>query len=142
MGITGFNHLYVETRSFEKASAFWEGLGFRFVMKWGEDGHKAGKLQCGDASIVLAESGEPCPVTPHFSLSGADAFAAGLEGKSGVRVTTPLEDTHWGSRWIRVSDADGNEFALEAPLTEAPVKKASPKKKTPAKKAKAKAKKR
>lgn len=126
MGITGIDHLYVETRSFAKASAFWEGLGFQFVAKWGEDGHKAGMLQCGDSKIVLAEASKPCPVTIHFALEAADAFNTGVKKRKAVRVATPLEDTHWGTRWIRVADPDANVFALEERKV-APKKRASSK---------------
>jgi catechol 2,3-dioxygenase-like lactoylglutathione lyase family enzyme len=132
--IRGIDHLYIETRSFAKASAFWEGLGFRFVTKWGEDGHEAGLLRCNGASIVLAEADDPFPPTVHFALEGADAFAATLAKKNAVRVTQPLEHTHWGTRWIRVADSDGNVFALEEP-------KAAPKKRPAAKKKKPSAKK-
>ncbi len=136
MGITGIDHLYVETRSFAKASAFWEGLGFKFAAKWGEDGHKAGMLICGGAKIVLAEASKPCPVTVHFAIEGADAMNVELKKRKGVRVTTPLEDTHWGTRWIRAADPDANVFALEerknAAKPSAPKKSTRPKAKASA----------
>lgn len=136
MGITGIDHLYVETRSFQKAVAFWEGLGFSIVAKWGEDGHKAGMLMCGGAKIVLAEAHKPCPVTVHFAIEGADAYQTDLKKKKGVRVTTPLEDTHWGTRWIRVADPDANHFALEERKAAAKPAKAPAKKKPAAAKKK------
>ena len=30
-----------------------------------------------------------------------------------VEVVTPLENTHWGTSWIRVQDPDGNLFYLD-----------------------------
>ena len=112
MGIRAIDHLYLETRSFEATVAFWERLGFRLAAQWGSDGHRAGRLESGEAFIVLAESSEPVQ-TVHFRLAEADAFARRLADQSGVTVQTPLEATHWGTRWIRVQDPDGRVFALE-----------------------------
>ncbi|NNF70061.1 MAG: VOC family protein, partial [Acidimicrobiia bacterium] len=53
-------------------------------------------------------SGEP-EFTVFFDLEGADAFSVGAS----VTVETPLEATHWGTRWMRVRDTDGRVHALE-----------------------------
>lgn len=108
MGITRIDHLYAETIHWEDSVEFWEGLGFSFVDRWGSKGHRAGKMQCNEAALVLGEieGGEPA-FNVFFALADADA-ATDLPG-----VVTPLSNTHWGSRWIRVADPDGRVHALE-----------------------------
>jgi hypothetical protein len=112
MSIEAIDHLYIETRSFGAARAFWEGLGFQLVAEWGDDGHHAGRLESGAAAIVLAESETPI-VTVHFKLADADAFAGRVGSNPAVGISVPLEETHWGTRWIRVENPDGFVFVLE-----------------------------
>jgi hypothetical protein len=107
MEITGIDHLYVETAHWEHSERFWTNLGFTWEDRWGSDGHRAGRLTSGDATIVLAESGDPAPLTPFFAITGADD-ATDLPG-----LVSPLEPTHWGTRWIRIADPDGRVHALE-----------------------------
>jgi catechol 2,3-dioxygenase-like lactoylglutathione lyase family enzyme len=108
--IRGIDHLYAETLDWEASAAFWEGLGFTFVSRWGSEGHRAGRLESGDAAVVLAEIGDGTPeFTAFFDLTDADGFSPG----DGVTVTTPLQPTHWDTRWIRVADPDGRVHALE-----------------------------
>ena len=116
MTIDAIDHLYLETHSFEKAVAFWEALGFRLVQRWGTHGHVAGMLKSGGATIVLAEAPEAAdtPVTVHFGISNADGLAERLQAVGdAVAIETPLEATHWGTRWLRLRDPDGRVFALE-----------------------------
>jgi uncharacterized glyoxalase superfamily protein PhnB len=61
---------------------------------------------------VLAESAKPVQ-SVHFRVDCAEALAERLAGQGEIAVTTPLGPTHWGTRWIRVRDPDGREFALE-----------------------------
>jgi catechol 2,3-dioxygenase-like lactoylglutathione lyase family enzyme len=112
MAVQAIDHLYLETRSFEATVAFWERLGFTLAGQWGSGGHRAGRSESGDAVIVFAESISPVQ-TIHFRLTEADGLAQRLAAQDGVRVQTPLEATHWGTRWIRVEDPDGRVFALE-----------------------------
>jgi len=108
--IRGIDHLYTETRDWEASAAFWEGLGFSFVSRWGSDGHRAGRLEAGDAAIVLAEIPDGTPQSSvFFDLVDADGFTPG----AAVTVSTPLEPTHWDTRWMRVTDPDGRVHALE-----------------------------
>ena len=102
--IDRIDHLYLETRSFDDAVRFWERLGFKLASTWGRDGHRAGRLESGDAYLVLAESQEPM-LNVHFGLGEADELAA--------RLGQPLEKTHWGTRLLRVTDPDGRTFVLE-----------------------------
>jgi uncharacterized glyoxalase superfamily protein PhnB len=117
MSIEAIDHLYVETTAFDEALRFWRGLGFSVADAWGEDGHRACRLESGTAAVVLAtaDGAEPCPVTVHFRVGDVDALAeqvARAEG-SPVGVEVAPEDTHWGTRWMRVRDPDGHVFSVE-----------------------------
>lgn len=108
MGITGIGHVYAETSDWEGSVAFWEGLGFSFADRWESDGHRAGRLECNSAAVVLAEvPEEPQHLSVFFDIERPED-APDLPG-----VVTPLTDTHWGTRWIRVEDPDGRIHALE-----------------------------
>ena len=107
MGIERIDHLYAETTSWEASVEFWEELGFSIVERWGSDGHRAGRLRKADAVVVLAEVAEEPAFNVFFDVSQLDAM------QPGSSVVTPLEDTHWGTRWIRVTDPEGRVFALE-----------------------------
>ncbi|MHC4473819.1 MAG: VOC family protein [Planctomycetota bacterium] len=118
MSVTSMDHLYVETRSFEKAMAFWGTLGFAVDHTWGEGDHRAGMLRAGKAIVVLAEVGpthDPQRPTPHLAIRDPEALDEHLAESDAVDVVTPLEETHWGTRWIRVRDPDGNLYSLEVP---------------------------
>ena len=99
MAVSKLDHLYLETRSFDETVAFWERLGFTLASTWGQDGHRAGRLESGDAYIVLAESETPV-LNVHFGVEELE------------KLGTP-ETTHWGARLIRVKDPDGRTFVLE-----------------------------
>ena len=112
--VRALDHLYLETRSFDTAVAFWEALGFKLSEEWGDEGHRAGRLVSGSAFVVLAEGRSPAQVV-HFRVptGSLDALAAALEGSKEVKVVTPVEPTHWGTRWMRVQDSDRRIYALE-----------------------------
>ena len=112
--VRALDHLYLETRSFDAAVAFWEGLGFKVAERWGDEGHRAGRLVSGAAAVVLAEGRAPAQVV-HFRVPAGslDALAAALDGNAQVKVVTPVETTHWGTRWLRVQDNDRRIYALE-----------------------------
>ena len=109
MAITALDHIYVETRDWEAAVAFWKGLGF--AERWGSEGHRAGRLAAGSATVVLAEVEEAAEpgFSVFFSLEDADDFMVG----DAVEVMTPLSQTHWGTRWMRVRDGEANVYSLE-----------------------------
>lgn len=111
MAVTVIDHVYAETREWESSVEFWRAIGFEVVASWGSEGHRAGRLESGDAAVVLAEVGPDA--TPAFNvffdLQGADAYEPG----PGADVVTPLEATHWNTRWIRVRDPEGRIHCLE-----------------------------
>jgi len=102
--------VYAETLRWEESVAFWEGIGFTFVDRSGSDGHRAGRLEAADAAVVLAEITDGTPAfTVFFALDDPEHFVPGRP----VDLASPLEDTHWGTRWLRVRDLEGRIHALE-----------------------------
>ena len=105
------DHVNAETVRWEQSVAFWEGLGFSPVETWGDSGHRAGPPVASEAVVVLAEAPtDPAPFTVFFA-----AGDLGSGPLPGVDVANPLEDTHWGTRGMRVRDPDGRVHALEEP---------------------------
>ncbi len=113
--VDALDHAYVESTRYDDARRFWAGLGFTVEAEWGEDGHRAASLRSGGARIVLAEAAAgatPAGPTVHLHVPDADAAARAV-GAAAPTVLTPLEPTHWGTRWIRLADPDGNVWVLE-----------------------------
>ncbi|MCJ7726466.1 MAG: hypothetical protein MUP76_08795 [Acidimicrobiia bacterium] len=78
----------------------------------GIDHHRAGRLGCDEASVVLAEV-SPGSDPPAFNVSFNvdDLDAANLPPE--VEVVTSTEPTPRGTRWVRVRDPDGRVYSLE-----------------------------
>jgi catechol 2,3-dioxygenase-like lactoylglutathione lyase family enzyme len=112
MSISRLDHVYAETHDWNASVAFWEALGFTFADRWGTDGHRAGRLEAGDAVVVLAEVASD--VAPAFNVFFDLADPDEYELAEGAEVVTPLEATHWGTQWIRVRDPEGRVHCLEA----------------------------
>ena len=107
--LRGIDHLYSETMHWEASVAFWEGLGFSFEDRWGDEGHRAGRLRCNDAVVVLAEVATSPASNVFFSVDSVDDARPG----AGVEIVSGPEDTHWGTRWLRVRDPDGRVYSIE-----------------------------
>ncbi|XGV97419.1 MAG: VOC family protein [Leptolyngbya sp. BL-A-14] len=114
MSIESIDHLYIETPSFEASCLFWTGLGFKLIEQWEEDNHLACRLEAGNTYIVLAEAEKPS-LTVHFRVANFDSYAEQIKNNESVIVQVPLEETHWGSRWMCVETPDGHSIALEEP---------------------------
>jgi uncharacterized glyoxalase superfamily protein PhnB len=117
VSIESLDHVYVETRQFEKTVEFWKSLGFTVAAEWGEGTHRACRLQSESAAVVLAEAdpaGSPQSPTVHFAMTDPERMAECVAEADHVEIITPLEDTHWGTKWIRIQDPDGNLYCLEA----------------------------
>lgn len=116
MDVESVDHVYVETRDYEKARAFWTALGFAVESEWGDGGHRAGMFVSGEARMVVATAdtgGSPSPPTVHFRVPNTAAAQARAAASPAVRVVVADEATHWGTRWVRLADPDGNVWVLE-----------------------------
>lgn len=116
MAVTGLDHLYIETHSFDKTRRFWEPLGFRAVATWGEGEHRAGILQTSGIVIVIEQVGESVQSESsiYFKIDGdPTGIDRKLSADPAVTVTKALHDSHWESELIEVEDPDGRRYNLE-----------------------------
>jgi uncharacterized glyoxalase superfamily protein PhnB len=111
MATTGVDHLYFETRSWDRSVAFWKELGYE--VEFATD-HGSGMLRhpAGGPTVFLAEQSDEDPLATAVYLGVADAaaLAAGT-----IEVVRPFTPTHWGTQVAIVRDPDGRELRLEAP---------------------------
>lgn len=116
MTVLGFDHIYVETHHYTQAREFWQALGFALADEWGEDDHRACRLTLGNTAVVLAQTAGATAIPPtiHFAVSDPAQLERQLGASPAIFLSTPLKETHWGTRWMRVRDPDGNEYVLEA----------------------------
>ena len=110
MTTTGFNHFYVETHNWEKAIAFWQGLGFEMEY---DTGHKSGMLRHpkAETTVFVAEQSIEDPLATELYLGAA----ADYEAPEGVEVVGPFQESHWGTKVMIIQDPDGHRFRIEAP---------------------------
>jgi catechol 2,3-dioxygenase-like lactoylglutathione lyase family enzyme len=122
MALQGFDHLYIETQKFPASLSFWKTLGLEVLDEWGEDDHRACMLGGNGMKVVLVQSdpdGTPV-MNVHLAMTDPETTMKELESvPDQVKVRTPLEDTHWGTQWIRLADPDGRTVCLEAPANQA-----------------------
>ena len=112
--IAGLDHLYIPTRDFEKAWAFWgEAAGGQVQATWGESGHQAGLVSLGGINVVVAQENETLedpelgyrvqygrPIL-HFATPNVDRLYRDLADR-GVPVLRGPMTTHWGKRALTV----------------------------------------
>jgi len=101
------DHLYRETTKWDASVAWWMALGFSMVEQWGEEPHRAGKLQRDEASVVLAE------VDPSTQPAGSVFLATSDIEAVATRAGVEVVDTHWGTRMVSVTDPDGRTYNFE-----------------------------
>jgi hypothetical protein len=108
MTTLGIEAIYLETRNWGKAAAFWQALGYKIDF---ETDHSSGLLRNGDGPyIFIAEVPDKEPGL-QVVLKAADGF----QPDPAVEVVTPFEDTHFGTREMTVRDPDGRSWILQAP---------------------------
>jgi len=110
MTVGWIDHLYVATPEFEATVRFYCDLGFVQSDEWSDDGHRACELIAGSAKIVVAEEDEPI-VTVHFGTDTIEPLWDRIRTEQWV--VQPLEETHWGTTWLRVRSPDGVVFSVE-----------------------------
>lgn len=108
------DHLYIATRDFEKAWAFWgEASGAVVTSRWGESDHQAGEVTIGGQRIVIAQEDEVLedpelgyrvqygrPIL-HFATPNLDKLYRDLANRGASILRGPLT-THWGKRVMTV----------------------------------------
>ncbi len=113
MPTKGIEGILIETHNWGKSVAFWKQLGFELVF---ETDHHSGQLRhpAGGPYIFLAERPANQKIEIKLGLSVGDArlFAAPPAGK----VVRPFIKEHWGVMQMLLSDPDGHEVSIEAPL--------------------------
>jgi hypothetical protein len=101
------DHLYRETHHWIDSVAWWQKLGFDFVERWGEEPHRAGKLQRDGMAVVLAEVPLSSPV------SGSVFIATDDLGVVARQAGRDIVTTHWGTELVAVEDPDGRTYNFE-----------------------------
>jgi hypothetical protein len=102
--------VYLETRNWGKAAKFFQSLGFEEF----ETDHNPGQLRSSSGpSVFIAEI--PLDQKPQMQLVLGVSSADGFDPGPGVEVVTPFENTHWGTKMMRVRDPDGRSWSIEGP---------------------------
>jgi hypothetical protein len=113
MTTRGIEGLLIETHNWGKSVAFWKSLGFELEF---ETDHHSGRLRhpAGGPWLFIAERppSQALKVVPGLSVEDAAAFTAPSSGG----VKRPFIEEHWGVMQMLLSDPDGREISVEAPL--------------------------
>src|ERR1051325_1115348 len=108
MSTDGIEGVYLETHNWGKAAKFLQALGYQVEFST-EDG--SGMLRNGDGPyLLLAEI--PADQQPQsqvvLRLADPDAFPQ----DPSLDVVSPLEETHYGTREMKLRDPDGRVWSL------------------------------
>jgi len=110
-----FHHLFIAPGDFEASLRFYrDSLGWTVTNTWGDNGAVRGAVLSGGGVEMVIASDPAYPTGRpilHLDIHDIDARFKALP--KGVKVVTPPEDTHWGTRWFVVRDPDGNLIAFE-----------------------------
>jgi catechol 2,3-dioxygenase-like lactoylglutathione lyase family enzyme len=110
-----FHHLFIAPADFEASLRFYrDTLGWTVTSTWGDNGAVRGAVLSGGGVEVVIASDPAYPTGRpilHLDIHDIDARFKALP--KGVKVVTPPEKTHWGTRWFVVRDPDGNLIAFE-----------------------------
>lgn len=111
MATEGIEAVFLTTHNWGKAAKFFQALGFELEF---ETDHNSGRLRNGDGPyLFIAEVPDKQPAEAQLVLKVTDEDAC--HPGAAVDVTTPFEDTHWGTREMTVRDPDGRIWRLQAP---------------------------
>ena len=121
MTTEGIIGLYLETHDYAASAALWASLGFEAVF---ETDHGSGQWvhPAGGPYVFIAEqvAGGALTTHPILGVADADAFvaaaAAGASGAAALRYARPFTPQHWGVTEALLTDPDGREVSLQAPL--------------------------
>ena len=109
------DHIFLPTRSFEKAWDFWAGAaGGDVGAMWEGDGHQAGQVRVGGVNIVVTQEEQAAAETElgypiehgrpvlFFKTPDLDRLYRDLANRGAPILRGPL-DTHWGKRAMTVA---------------------------------------
>jgi hypothetical protein len=107
----GIQAIYLETHNWGKAAKFFQSLGFELEF---ETDHSSGQLRNGNSPYVfIAEI--PTDQSPQIQVTLGVSAVDGFDPGPGVEVVTPFDDTHWGTKLMKVRDPDGRLWSIEGP---------------------------
>jgi len=113
MTTNGIKTILLETHNFGKTVAFWKSLGYLVEF---ETGHNSGQLRhsAGGPALFVAERSPEQPLKLVLGVTVDDARR--FEPPKSGGVQGPFKAEHWGALQMLLTDPDGREVAVEAPL--------------------------
>lgn len=113
MKTDGIDGILIETHNWGSTVAFWQDLGYELEF---ETDHHSGRLRHprGGPYIFVAE--RPHDHALQVVLGVAVADATRFKPPRGGTVARPFEKQHWPALQMLLTDPDGRQLAVEAPL--------------------------
>ncbi len=103
--------LFLTTHHWDKASRFFQALGFTLEF---ETGHNSGQLRNGDGPYLFVAE-VPTSEKPDLQAVLKVRDEKAFQPQPILDVVEPFKDTHWGTRQMTVQDPDGRLWRIEAP---------------------------
>lgn len=115
MATEGFLGFYIETHDYPAAAAFWRSMGFEASV---ETDHHSGQWvhPNGGPYVFINEQDESHELRTHPILRVVDACE--FAPQPAPRTVQPFTPQHWAVTESIVSDPDGRDVSLQAPLPE------------------------
>lgn len=113
METEGIEGLLIETHNWGKTVAFWQGLGYQLEF---ETDHHSGRLRHprGGPYLFVAERprDQALQIVPAVAVRDAARFSPPSAGV----VARPFEPQHWPVLEMLLTDPDGRQLSVQAPL--------------------------
>ena len=113
MNTQGIEGWLIETHNWGKTVAFWKGLGYEIEF---ETDHHSGQLRHpgGGPYLFIAErpAHQALKIVPAVTVADAAQFVP----PSSAQVLHTFEEQHWPVLQMMLSDPDGREVGVNAPL--------------------------
>lgn len=113
METEGIEGLLIETHNWGKTVAFWQGLGYQLEF---ETDHHSGRLRHprGGPYLFVAERppDQALQIVPAVAVRDAARFSPPSAGA----VARPFEPQHWPVLEMLLTDPDGRQLSVQAPL--------------------------
>ncbi|MEU5100202.1 VOC family protein [Streptomyces sp. NPDC020996] len=112
MSTEGIEGVYLETHNWGKTAKFLQALGYQVEFAT-EEG--SGMLRNGSGPyLLLVEIPEDQKPDTQVVLRVPDADT--FDADASLDVVAPFEETHYGTREMKVRDPDGRIWSLQAPI--------------------------